>query len=157
MTYQIRKAKPSDIEEIITLCAEHAAYEKAEYLAKGKADKLSSFLFSDSPTLFCLLAENETGILGYATFMKEFSTLDAAFYLHMDCLFLRPKARNLSIGEQIMKEIAKQAIAMDCHQIQWQTPEFNTKALKFYHRIGAVSKLKYRLFLNEKEIEKLAN
>jgi hypothetical protein len=31
--------------------------------------------------------------------------------------------------------------------LQWQTPVFNEKAIRFYHRMGATSKDKVRFFL----------
>ncbi len=157
MDYKIRYAEPHDIDEIINLCEEHAEFEKAEYSPVRKAERLAKYLFIDQPPLFCLIAENSAGeLLGYTTFMQEFSTWDAAFYMHMDCLFLRPHARNFGIGEQLIRKIAKRAEALNCKQIQWHTPAFNEKAVKFYHRIGATSRQKSRLYLDEKAIEELA-
>ena len=157
MNYHIRNAEPNDIDEIIRLCAEHAAFEQTEFSPAGKAEKLAKFLFSDTPRLFCLLAESgDEEVLGYATFMQEFSTWDADFYLHMDCLFLRSHARNFGIGEQLMKEIARRTKELNCQQLQWQTPTFNEKGSKFYDRIGATSKEKLRLYVDGKTIGKLA-
>lgn len=151
MNYQIRKAIASDINEIILLCAEHAEYEQANYSAEGKAEKLAAFLFGEKPRLFCLIAEIEGKIVGYSTYMLEFSTWDAGFYVHLDCLFLREFARGFGIGEALMKEVAAQAKAHDCEIIQWQTPVFNEKAIKFYYRIGGTSKEKIRFYLKPYE------
>jgi GNAT superfamily N-acetyltransferase len=155
MNYTIRKAIPADIAEIINLCGEHAEYEKAEYSSEGKAEKLSAFLFAENPRVHCLIAENENGIVGYATYMLEFSTWDADFYVHMDCLYLRDFARGFGIGEALIEEIARYANANECNQIQWQTPVFNERAIKFYYRIGATSKQKLRLYVNEETINRL--
>jgi GNAT superfamily N-acetyltransferase len=147
MKYKIRNAAPADIEIIIELCAEHADYEQADYSPDGKADKLSRYLFGENPRLYCLIAETESEILGYATYMLEFSTWDAGFYVHMDCLYLRPHARGFGIGEELIKEIAKAAMENKCNEIQWQTPVFNERAIKFYYRMGAASKEKLRMYL----------
>lgn len=157
MNYKIRTAEPRDIEEIIKLCAEHSEFERAEFSSDGKAGKLAEFLFSNKPPVFCLIVESEAGeILGYTTFMPEFSTWDASFYVYMDCLFLRPQARNFGIGEQLIKEIAKFAKKQTIKQLQWHTPIFNERAIKFYQRIRATSKEKMRFYLDEKTIEELA-
>lgn len=157
MNYRIRRAEPRDIEEILKLCAEHAGFERAEYSPAGKAEKLAKHLFADQSPVFCLIAENATGeILGYATFMPEFSTWDADFYVYMDCLFLRSRARNFGIGERMIREIARFAEQRNCKQMQWHTPAFNERAIKFYRRLGAASKEKTRFYLNEKTIEELA-
>jgi GNAT superfamily N-acetyltransferase len=156
MNYRIRNAEPKDIDELIQLCAEHAEFEKAEFSAEGKAERLSEFLFSPEPPVFALVVETETGeILGYATFMPEFSTWDAEFYIYMDCLFLRPHARNFGIGEQIIREIARFAKNSNCKKMQWHTPSFNQGAIKFYYRIGATLREKTRFYLDENRIEEL--
>lgn len=156
MDYKIRKAEPKDVDEIIRLCAEHAEFERAEFSPAGKAERLAEYMFAAEPHVFCLIAENAAGeILGYATFMPEFSTWDADFYVYMDCLFLLPHARNFGIGEQLIKEIAKFARERNIRQIQWHTPDFNERAIKFYHRIGASSKEKTRFYLDEKRIVEL--
>ncbi len=148
MSYQIRKATPADMAEIINLCAAHAAYEKAEYSTEGKEEKLASFLFRSEPRLFCLIAEDENKqAIGYATYMQEFSTWDAAFYTHMDCLFVQEHARGFGIGEALVEEIKKQSLLIGSTYIQWQTPDWNERAIKFYYRIGAKSKSKLRMYL----------
>jgi ribosomal protein S18 acetylase RimI-like enzyme len=145
--YQIREARPADIAEIIRLCGEHAEYEQADYDATGKEERLLHHLFADTPRLYCLLAVQDNEVLGYATYMYEFSTWDAGFYTHMDCLYLRPRARGQGIGEALVQEIAKAAKAQGCSLMQWQTPDLNVRAIKFYNRIGARAKGKQRFYL----------
>src|ERR1700730_7122447 len=55
--YFIRAASPSDIEALIELCAEHAAYEGASYDPRDKGERLSSALFSASPRLYAWVVE----------------------------------------------------------------------------------------------------
>ncbi len=143
----IRPAVSNDVSEIIELCKLHAAYEKAEYNTSGKKEKLSASLFSDTPALFCLVVESDKNILGYATYMKQYSTWDACFYIYMDCLFIKEAYRGNRLGEKLVARIKEEAKLLNCDLIQWQTPEFNTRAIKFYYRIGATSKSKERFFL----------
>ncbi|MEO1715245.1 MAG: GNAT family N-acetyltransferase, partial [Bacteroidota bacterium] len=76
-----------------------------------------------------------------------FSTWDAEYYVYLDCLYLEPQTRGQGIGTQIMEEVKAFARAEDCSVIQWQTPDFNEKAIRFYQKIGGVSKAKERFFL----------
>lgn len=152
MNYKIRSAEPGDIEELVTLCAEHAAYEKASFDPNGMAERLRIFLFQDQ-RFFCFVAVDDSDTLcGYATCMLEFSTWDAELYLHMDCLYLRPEARNRGIGDSFMRIIAAKAIELKCSQIQWQTPQWNIDAIRFYRRLGATSREKLRMYLNQETI-----
>lgn len=144
----IRPPKESEIEEIINLCAGHAAYEKSEYDPTGKVEQLTLHLFGDQPSLFCLLALIDDKIVGYATYMKQFSTWDAGHYIYMDCLYLNEEARGHGIGQKLIERIQLEGKNLGCSLIQWQTPSFNTRAIKFYERIGALGKSKERYFLN---------
>ena len=144
----IRFIKPTDLDELIALCKEHAEYEKSDFQAAGKKESLSKHLFAQAPTLYCLVVELDSKIIAYATFMKQFSTWDGEFYLYMDCLFLNEDSRGLGLGEQVMSRIKSEAVKLGCDLIQWQTPDFNDGAIRFYNRIGARSKTKERFFLS---------
>lgn len=152
MNIEIRKAERTNVSEIISLCAAHAEYEKSEYSALGKAEKLESCLFDVNTRFFCYLAFSNNVIVGYATCMLEFSTWDAEYYMHMDCLYVKPDYRSMGIGEMFIKHIATKARELGCKVIQWQTPVWNSRAIKFYHRVGAVSKEKLRMYLNSESL-----
>ena len=79
--------------------------------------------------------------------MKQFSTWDSDFYIYMDCLFLMEESRGFGIGEKLIAKIKQEGQNIKCNHIQWQTPDFNVRAIKFYNRTGAMSKTKKRFFL----------
>jgi len=143
----IRFVEKTDLEALVQLCELHAAFEEAEYDSVNKKDKLQEHLFSIRPSLRCLVVEKDKKLIGYATYMKQFSTWDAAYYIYMDCLFLTEDSRGLGIGEKLVLFIKQEASKSKCSHIQWQTPDFNKRAIKFYQRIGAKSKPKERFFL----------
>ena len=148
MSHQIRYVQPKDMNEVVELCAAHAAYEQADYQREGKVKELSDHLFSPTPKLIMLVVEMDQKLIGYASYMKQYSTWDAAEYIYMDCLYLTAETRGMGIGEQLMRRIQKEAQQLNCEWIQWQTPDFNHRAIKFYQRIGATVKSKERFFLN---------
>jgi GNAT superfamily N-acetyltransferase len=143
----IRFVKKEELFELILLCEQHAEFEKSEYYRENKHKLLEQYLFAKSPSLFCLVVEYENKLIGYTTYMKQFSTWDANYYVYMDCLFLNDESRGLGIGKRLINRIKKEAINMNCSLIQWQTPEFNKRAMKFYNKTGAKSKAKKRYFL----------
>ena len=143
----IRKAKPSDIKSVIRLCELHANFEKSEYDKTGKEEKLTKYLFQENPVLNCLVAEENDKILGYATATKEFSTWDADFFLHMDCLYITEQARGKKLGYKFISKIKELAKELGCSHVQWQTPTDNLGAISFYKKCGATSKEKIRFFL----------
>lgn len=144
----IRKPIPKDVEQLIDLCAAHAAYERVSFNKSQKKEKLNKQLFSIENNLQCLVVENNNQLVGYATYMKQFSTWGADFYVYMDCLFLKETSRGNGLGKQLMGKIKEYAIAENCIEIQWQTPNFNSRAISFYKRLGAGPKTKERFFWN---------
>jgi len=141
----LRKAVPADIGQLVELCQLHAEYEGATYDPLGKAEKLAQVLVADPAVLHCLVAVSGSTLLGYATATKEFSTWDADYYLHMDCLYLR---RSSGFGTQFINQLKTLARQLKCSHLQWQTPADNDKAIAFYHQQQARSKDKKRFYLD---------
>ncbi|KIA97742.1 GCN5 family acetyltransferase [Flavobacterium sp. KMS] len=148
MEFIIRDCNTNDLPKLVDLCQKHAEYEKATYNTEGKEDKLKIALFAESPKLYCLIVELNAAIIGYATYTFDYSTWDAADFMYLDCLYLEDSARGFGIGEAIIEKLKQIAINKNCINIQWQTPTFNTRAIKFYNRIGANGKDKVRFFLD---------
>jgi GNAT superfamily N-acetyltransferase len=151
--YLIRPASPNDIEALIELCAEHATYEGAIYAPQDKGKRLSSALFSVPPRLYAWVVEESGKLVGYTTASQEFSTWDAAPFLHMDCLYLRKEVRGLGLGRLLIMEIARLALNLGCVNVQWQTPVWNKRAISFYQRLEAEGKHKVRFFLAGDSLE----
>ena len=144
----IRFAKIVDMDQIVQLCKGHAAYEKSAYSEEGKKELLTKSIFQENPPLYCLVAAQDNYLLGYLTYMKQFSTWDANYYVYMDCLFMLEAARGFGIGEKLVNRMKEESRKQNCQLIQWQTPDFNERAIKFYKRIGATSKSKERFYLD---------
>jgi GNAT superfamily N-acetyltransferase len=134
--------------QLVSLCAAHASFEKCEYDSKGKQKRLSKDIFSNQPKLQCRVAVVDGDYVGYITWMKQYSTWNAKEYLYMDCLFLDDNFRSLGIGVALVNEMKNFGKENDITSIQWQTPDFNERAIKFYKRIGANSLPKERFFLD---------
>ena len=131
---------------MVVLCQEHAAYEKAHYNPNGKRVQLAYHLFSDSPSLQCLVLERRGSVVGYATFVKQFSTWEADYYLYLDCLYLEKSVRGQGWGARLMEKVEEYARAEGYSTVQWQTPSFNKAAIDFYDKIGARAKSKERFY-----------
>lgn len=147
MDYLIRPCEEKDLPELVQLCAAHAAHEKAQYSPEGKLEGLRKAIFGETKKLNCWVVEIKGKLEGFTTYTIDFSTWDAAPFLYMDCLYLNENCRGKGIGQEIMKRIQKVAREEKCVNIQWQTPEFNVRAIKFYVGLGSTGKQKMRFFL----------
>ncbi|AFL85173.1 acetyltransferase [Belliella baltica DSM 15883] len=147
MNYTIRNCEENDLKDLVLLCAAHAEYEKGEFDPSGKVEALRSGIFDLPKRLNCWVVEVDGKIEGFSTYTFDYSTWDAASFLYMDCLFLNEKIRGKGVGTAIMKRIQAVAKEDNCVNIQWQTPEFNALAIKFYVGLGSVGKQKMRFFM----------
>jgi GNAT superfamily N-acetyltransferase len=141
----IQRAGAADIQRLLPLCAEHAAYERLAYSAEGGEDELARAL--ESGRLHAWIAVEGSTAIGYASATLDFSTLDRATFLHMDCLYVREAWRGRGVGHQLWKAVHAFARAQGCHNMQWQTPEWNVDAARFYRRLGAAETIKRRYVL----------
>jgi ribosomal protein S18 acetylase RimI-like enzyme len=148
MDYIIRKLEKKDLGTLIKLCQNHAEYEQANYSSIEKEIRLKSAIFSKNPKLYCYVIESGTELTGYFSFTFDFSTWDAQTFLYLDCLYLEPNFRGLKIGEQIFEKLKQIGQENNCVNIQWQTPTFNERAIKFYKRIGGFGNEKIRFFID---------
>jgi len=140
----VRPASPADLEEILALCAEHAAFERAAFRPEDARGPLSRHLFGKPPRAGCLVADAGRALAGYATYALEFSTWRAAEYVHMDCLYVRAAFRDRGIGGLLLEGIAETARALACDAVEWQTPAWNRDAVRFYDQTGATASEKIR-------------
>jgi GNAT superfamily N-acetyltransferase len=142
----VRPAQSQDLEGILVLCAEHAAFERASFRMEDARGRLGSLLFGEAPRARCLVAQAGGTLVGYATYALEFSTWRAAEYVHMDCLFVREGFRDAGLGGLLLRNVAEGAAVLGCDIVEWQTPSWNRDAIRFYDRAGAVKseKMRYR-------------
>ncbi|AHX15190.1 acetyltransferase [Dyella jiangningensis] len=147
----IRRASGADMPALLALVAEHAAFEQLPERASRRPGSLTDALDHDPPSLHAWIAQIDHAVVGYASATRDFSTFDAAFYLHMDCLYVREGWRGHGIGLRLWETVAAFARAHGCAAVQWQTPWWNRDASRFYRRLGAVeaAKLRYGFSLED--------
>ncbi|MDD9379593.1 GNAT family N-acetyltransferase [Streptomyces sp. ZAF1911] len=144
----VRPARPEDLPRLVELMCEHMVYERSAPRPAGLADRLGAQLFADGARLWVLLAETPRGeVAGYAACSAEFSFWEARHYLHMDCLYLAEEARGHGLGAALMDGVAALARELGLGHVEWQTPDWNEGAIRFYDRLGATGKPKLRYAL----------
>ena len=144
---RVRRASGADIALLLPLCVEHAAFERLPHDPERAGAALAVALDARPAPLHAWLAACGGETVGYATASLDFSTLSALRYLHMDCLYVREAWRGRAIGRQLFASLRAFARASGCRQVQWQTPEWNAAAARFYVRLGARETRKRRYLL----------
>lgn len=143
----IREIESADLAPFIDLCAEHAEFERMSYERQGKLAMLQRALACSPPTLYGWVAASQQQLLAYATVTIDFSTWSAAHFMHLDCLYVRAAYRGHGLGSELMKAAIAEARRRGIRELQWQTPEWNVEADRFYRRLGASARTKVRYSL----------
>lgn len=133
--FRVRRASGLDAEAMLPLIRSHAAYEGAESSISLAA--LRSALDRQQPPLSAWVAAYGGGLVGYATTTLDFSTWAGRPFLHLDCLFVQDDCRGNGIGAALLDAVRAHASARRITEIQWQTPDWNGDAIRFYLREGA--------------------
>lgn len=144
----IRIASQADLPAVVELFEQHARFEQASFIKDGLIDKLTRCIQGSQPRLVIHVVELNDELVGYAASSREFSSWSGEDYLHLDCLYVIESMRDKKIGRSVFATVVNHAKQSGLNQIQWQTPDWNTDAIRFYESRGAFSKSKTRFYLD---------
>ncbi|WP_245197757.1 GNAT family N-acetyltransferase [Acinetobacter nosocomialis] len=105
--------------------------------------------FDEKEPIYCAVAKNKQGILGFVTYMFHRSTWAENNYCYLEDLYVSPEVRGRHIGKQLIEYVQKQATQHSCERLYWHTQESNQKAQKLYDWIAQKPGIiQYRMSLN---------
>jgi len=136
---RIRPATPADVPLILDFIRELAEYEKAVEQAVATATNLHEDLFGPKPACESLIGEIDGSPLGFALFFHNYSTWIGRKGVYLEDLYVRPAARGKGLGELLLRSVAQIAIDRGCKRMEWNVLDWNTPALDFYQKLGAMS------------------
>lgn len=142
MTAAVRRATIADCDELTELIRAHAEYEKS--VATVTVARLGWLLSHNRPPATLLVAEGCEGLIGYAALTFDFSVWRGCRWAHMDCLFVRADKRSSGVGKRLLEAVVEKAREAGADQLEWQTPDWNENAARFYKREGAIESAKRR-------------
>ena len=145
MNCVIRPALPADAAPLLDLIRQHATFEGGA--ARVSARELGQLLSLRPAPIHLIVAEGEAGLMGYAALTFDYALWSGGPYAHLDCLFVRSAARGGGIGRRLLDEVCAMARRAGVQRIEWQTPAWNTDAIRFYEREGGVGHQKVRFCL----------
>jgi len=94
--------------------------------------------------LTILVARDGADAVGYSSVATEVETWTASPFAHLDCLFVADGRRGAGIGRVLFDAGAAEARRQGLSELQWQTPDWNSGAIRFYEELGATIKDKKR-------------
>ncbi len=133
----LRRAEVGDVNEILELIRELAAYEREPQAARATAADLLRDGFGTEPKFQVTMAEWGERVAGFALYFYNYSTWEGRPGLYLEDLFVREEFRGRGIGKGLLVHLAQVAVGAGCTRFQWQVLDWNQSALTFYESLGA--------------------
>jgi GNAT superfamily N-acetyltransferase len=150
----IRKGLKEDMPAVLDLIKELAAFEKEPHAVEITVDELVKDGFSDNPLFHTFVAEADGEIIGMAFFYYRYSTWKGRT-IHLEDLIVKQEKRGTGAGGALYKEVIKFAREQGVRRVEWVVLDWNTHAVNFYERSGAVILHDWRTVqMNEEGITK---
>jgi len=143
---QIRRAEEKDIEKLIVLLQEvleiHAALRPDIFISgttKYTAEELQQMILDDEKPIY-VAVDDEDAVMGYAFCqIKDYPASNNTHpfrSLYIDDLCVDETCRGQHIGEALFEYVKAEAKRLDCYEVGLNVWAGNTKAEKFYEKMG---------------------
>lgn len=157
MSLQIRPAGEADVDTLLSLIGELAAYEGVEARMCATPQDLRAALCGPRPRLFARLAYWSGGLAGCIVWYETYSTFAGRAKLFIEDIFVKPDHRGRRIGRALIAEVAKVGIETGCAALQWSVLAWNRPSIDFYRSLGAdVSSERLGCILSGSRLQELA-
>ena len=138
MDIELRPARSEDIEAVIKLTREFAAYEKLLDSLEITGEKLGEAAFGKDSFVEILIATAGDNPVGYALFYPCFASFRGQRGFYLEDIYVSSEYRGHGVGELMLREIAGIARSRGYERIDFQVLEWNTPAISFYKKLGAI-------------------
>lgn len=131
----IRPVVDADLPRVLELIQSLAEYERLSHCAVGTVEMLKEDL--DRGSFWCLVAEEEGQIVGFALGARTYSTFRARPSVWLEDLFVEPNHRGTGIGKQLLLDVVEMARSEGAGRVDWAVLDWNEPSIRFYEAMGA--------------------
>ena len=135
-TATVRPVRPSDVPAVVAMVHELADFERAADQCHLTAEQLTEALF-ERPTVFGHVAVDAGDEpVGFALWFLNYSTWTGTSGIHLEDLYVRPRARGTGAGGALLAALAEICVHRGYQRLEWVMLDWNPAA-EFYAAIGA--------------------
>lgn len=146
MGIRISNAVESDIPKIIDLIREFTEYENLAEFCQVTADSLFDVMFGPGAFVEGLVAFDNAAAVGYALFYPCFATFRGQRGVWLEDIYIKAEYRRHNLGEKMLREVARAGKKWGARRIDFLVLDWNTPAIGFYEKHGAVNEAEARYF-----------
>jgi GNAT superfamily N-acetyltransferase len=133
----IRKGNPEDMEAVLGLIQDLADFENESDAVVVTVQDLVRDGFGPMPLFNVFVAEVENQIVGIALYYYRYSTWKGKT-IHLEDLVVKENMRGTGVGYALYSEVIKQGKKDNVRRIEWNVLDWNTRAIEFYKKSGAI-------------------
>jgi GNAT superfamily N-acetyltransferase len=142
----IRRVEERDVDAVVALVHELAAYERAPQDCHLTSGQLRAALFGPAPALFGHVAERDGAVVGCALWFLNFSTWRGVHGIYLEDLYVQPAHRGAGIGRALLATLAAACVDRGLGRLEWWVLDWNTPSIGFYRALGAVAMDEWTVF-----------
>jgi GNAT superfamily N-acetyltransferase len=135
---RIAPAAESDVPVILNFIRKLAEYEKLSHLVVATEANIHNNVFGPNPVAEVLLAYWDSEPVGFALYLRNFSTFLGQAGIYLEDLFVDPEHRGKGVGKALLIQLAKIAVERGYGRLEWAVLDWNTPSIEFYRSLGAV-------------------
>jgi GNAT superfamily N-acetyltransferase len=139
MDFQIRPLVRREVPVLLELIRELTRFERLEHELQATVRSLNGSLFGPNRVARALLGRCSGEPAGYAIYFFTFSSFIGQRGLWLEDLYVRPEYRGKGLGRALLRAVAQVAADHKCGRFEWTALDWNRRALKFYHGLGAAA------------------
>ena len=135
--FRIESATERDVLVILSLIKGLAEYERLSHEVVATEDSLRESLFGAQRVAEVLIGYAGNEPAGFAVFFHNDSTFLGRPGLYLEDLYVVPEWRRRGLGTQLLRYVARQAVARGCGRLEWAVLDWNEPAIGFYKKLSA--------------------
>jgi ribosomal protein S18 acetylase RimI-like enzyme len=138
MDLTIRSMAPGDVPTVIGLVREFAAFEDLSDYCEVTEERLNAAMFGDNTVVEGLIALDGEVAIGYAIFFPNFASFRGRRGLYLEDIYVNDAYRGKGVGEAMIRQLARLAASRGFERIDFLVLDWNTPAVSFYQKLGAL-------------------
>jgi GNAT superfamily N-acetyltransferase len=132
-----RPVREPDVERIVRLVHDLAAYERSAPECRLTVRQLSEALFSARPALFGHVAEVGGTVVGFVLWFLNFSTWTGTHGVYGEDMYVLPEYRRYGVGRALFQEMAAECVRRGYERLEFAILDWNKPTIAVTASFGA--------------------
>ncbi len=137
MSFDIRKATTADLKLLVSFALEEA--KEAEGVKKDSKRVrrgIMTALNDDSIAMYWVIEENNRGVIGNVSIIKEWSDWNSGYYWWIQSMYILPEFRGKGLMERLIQALKDAARNEDALELRLYVHKNNAQAISAYQKVG---------------------